>query len=293
MGRPHPQTESWVRSTFALLSQGPAVRRVGLALVEGGGRRLSFTASDRDRRTVTDWCHVDAFDDVPLNNAIRTGRLITGSLEELSGRYAEFVARQDSATRALAAVPVVAAGEVLGGFVLFYGARQAFDRVQLAKLERAGRELGEHLRRDRPFRTPPRRSLADEPVPDGARAATHVVTPEHRAVGGARRFVHDTLAAWQVDDDVADTAMLCVSELVTNAIIHAVAGCEVGLVLHHDILTIRVSDGGTDAPGSGGSSGDPLASHGRGLRLVEMVTSRWGAEPDEAGMTVWCELDLA
>src|SRR4029079_8556251 len=171
MGRPQPQTEAWVRSAFALLSPRPAVRRVGLALVEGGGRRLSFTASDRDRRHTTDWCHVDAYDDVPLNNTIRTGKLITGSLEQLADRYAEFVARQERATCALAAVPVVAAGQVMGGFVLFYGSDQPFDAAQLTELERLGEELGEDLRQSQRLRTRPHRSLADEPVPDGARGA--------------------------------------------------------------------------------------------------------------------------
>jgi len=293
MGRPHPQTEAWVRSAFALLSPRPAVRRVGLALVEGGGRRLSFTASDRDRRHTTDWCHVDAYDDVPLNNTIRTGKLITGSLEQLADRYAEFVARQERATCALAAVPVVAAGQVMGGFVLFYGSDQPFDAAQLTELERLGEELGEDLRQSQRLRTRPHRSLADEPVPDGARVATFDVAAEARAVSAARRFVHDTLAEWRVDEDAADTATLCVSELVTNAIIHAAARCEIRLMLHHDTLTISVRDGGTGSPDPVGPSGDPLASHGRGLQLVEKVTSRWGSELDEVGMTVWCELDLS
>jgi anti-sigma regulatory factor (Ser/Thr protein kinase) len=292
-GGPQPQAEAWVREAFALLTPGRAVRRVGLALVDGGGRRLSFTASDRDRRDVIHWCHVDAYDDVPLNNTIRTGRLITGSLEQLAGRYAEFVARQDPTTCALAAVPVVAAGQVMGGFVLFYGSDQPFDAAQLTALERKGEELGEHLRRGQRLRTRPHRSLLDEPVPDGAQVATHVVAAEHRAVGTARRFVRDTLAEWHVEEDAADTATLCVSELVTNAIIHAVAGCEIRLVLHHDTLTISVRDGGTDAPDSRTPTGDPLASHGRGLQLVERVTSRWGSELDVVGMTVWCELDLS
>jgi anti-sigma regulatory factor (Ser/Thr protein kinase) len=290
-GRPPPQTEAWVREAFALLAPRRAVRRVGLALVEGGGRRLSFTASDRDRRHVTDWCHVDAYDDVPLNNTIRTGRLITGSLEQLAGRYAEFVARQERATCALAAVPVVAAGQVMGGFVLFYGSDQPFDAAQLTELERLGEELGEYLRRSQRLRARPHSSLVEEQAPHGARVATHDVAAEHRAVGTARHFVHDTLAEWHVDEDAADTAMLCVSELVTNAIIHAVAGCEVRLVLHRGTLTISVRDGGTDAPAHSSVS-DPLANHGRGLRLVEQVTSRWGSELDEVGMTVWCELDL-
>ena len=37
---------------------------------------------------------------------------------------------------------------------------------------------------------------------------------------------------------------------------------------------------------------DPLAGHGRGLQLVEMLTSRWGSELDADGMTVWCELEM-
>jgi anti-sigma regulatory factor (Ser/Thr protein kinase) len=292
-GRPRAQTEAWVRSAFARLSSSPAVRRVGLALVDGGGRQLSFTASDRDVRHATDWCHVDAYDDVPLNNAIRTGTPIAGSLDQLAGRYAAFVARQDRATCALAAVPLVAAGQVMGGYVLFYDASQRFDAAQLTDLQRLGEELGEHLRQDRRLPTHLHRSMADEPVADGARVAVHVVDAEHRAVGRARRFVDDQLAEWHVAEDARDTAMLCVSELVTNAIIHAVAGCEVRLLLAHDTLTVSVRDGGTGAPDFSGSSTDPLASHGRGLRLVEMITARWGSECDEAGMTVWCQLDLS
>jgi len=292
LGGPPAQTEAWVRSAFALLSTRPDVRRVGLALVEGGGRRLWFTASDRERGRVTEWCQVDAYDDVPLNNAIRTGKPIYGSLEQLAGRYDEFVARQDRATGALAAAPVVAAGQVLGGFVLYYRADQPFDAVQVGHLERLGEELGEQLRRSRRPGARPHRPLAAETVPDGAQVAVHVVAAEHRAVGAARRFAQDTLTGWHVAEDATDTATLCVSELVTNAIIHAVAGCEVRLMLDHETLTISVRDDGTGAPYPHRPSGDPLAGHGRGLQLVEMVTARWGSDLDEVGMTVWCELDL-
>src|SRR4029079_17907331 len=88
VGGPGAGTEAWVRSALDVLSRGPAVRRVGLALVEGGGRALSFTASDRDHSGTTDWCEVDAYADVPLNNTVRSGKPITGSLAELAGRHA-------------------------------------------------------------------------------------------------------------------------------------------------------------------------------------------------------------
>lgn len=292
MGRPGAGTEAWVRSALDLLSRGPSVRRVGLALVEGGGRRLSFTASDRDHGRTTDWCEVDAYADVPLNNTVRTGKPITGSLEALAGRYAEFVGRQESTTCALASVPLVAAGQVMGGFVLFYGTDQAFDARQLSELEQLGAQLGEQLRRGQRARTLPNRSLADEPVPDGAQMATHLAEAEARAVGGARRFAQETLTEWHVDEDGVDIAVLCVSELVTNAIIHTVAGCEVRLVLQENVLTLSVRDSGPGAPRRETTDDDPLAGHGRGLQLVEMLTSRWGSELDADGMTVWCELEM-
>ena len=292
MGRPGAETDAWVRSAFAVLSRTPDVRRVGLALAEGGGRRLSFTASDRDHGSDTDWCEVDAYDDVPLNNTIRTGKLIFGSLEQLAGRYRAFVGRQHSSTCALASVPLVAAGQVMGGFVLFYDAEQAFDHTQLADLKRLGEQLGEDLRQGQRATALPHRSLADEPVPDGALVATHVATAEAQSVAAARRFAEDTLSGWHLHDDPLDVAVLCVSELVTNAIIHTVAGCEVRLMLHEGVLTISVRDAGTATASALASSEDPLAGHGRGLQLVEMISTRWGSELDAVGMTVWCEIAL-
>ena len=292
MGRPGAETEAWVRSAFGVLSCTPGVSRVGLALAEGGGRRLSFTASDRDHRESTDWCDVDAYDDVPLNNTIRTGRLIFGSLEELAGRYRGFVGRQQASTCALASVPLVAAGQVMGGFVLFFDSDQAFDLRQRTDLERLGEELGEALRLGQRATALPNRSLADEAVPEGARVATYVATAELRAVASARRFTEETLTGWQLPDDPVDVAVLCVSELVTNAIIHTVAGCQVRLMLHDGVLTISVRDAGTGGRDAHPPSDDPLAGHGRGLQLVEMISTRWGSELDAVGMTVRCEIAL-
>ena len=290
--RPGAETEAWARSALGVLCDVPAVRRVGLALVEGGGRRLSFTASDRGDPGDAGWCEVDAYDDVPLNNTIRTGKLITGSLQELAGRYAEFVARQEASTRALAAVPFVAAGQVMGGFVLFFDADQPFGRSQQHELTRLGEALGTELGRGRRARALRPRSSAEERVPEGAQVAVHVVAAEPRAVATARRFVQDTLTGWGVDADSRADAVLCVSELVTNAIIHTIAGCEVRLVLRRGVLALSVRDAGTDSPGPSSPTVDPFAAHGRGLRLVELTATRWGSEVDGDGMTVWLELHL-
>ena len=61
------------RSLLADLVALPGVGRVGFALTEGGGRRLRFTASDRSDDARVDWCHIDAYDDVPLTSVVRTG----------------------------------------------------------------------------------------------------------------------------------------------------------------------------------------------------------------------------
>src|SRR5919112_865186 len=59
----------------------PGVRRAGIALSEGGGRRLRFRSSDGRR-----WCHIDAYDDVPLTAVVRTGGPLLGALDDLRTR---------------------------------------------------------------------------------------------------------------------------------------------------------------------------------------------------------------
>lgn len=290
---PGTVTEAWARSAFRALTELSGVHRVGLALVEGGGRRLSFTASDRDLGSGTRWCSVDAYEDVPLNNTVRTGRVVVGSLVELTARYPEFAGRQGASTRALASVPLVAAGQILGGFVLFFETAQPFDDHQLTHLRSLGDALGRRLRRGRRVRTVSGRTLADEPVPAGARVADLAVSSEPHGVTVARHFAQDRLDAWAVDSDTADVAVLCLSELVTNAIIHTRPSCAVRMVLHDGVLSVRVRDGGTSVGQPVRPDDDPLAVHGRGLRLVEALSARWGSDLDAVGMTVWCEFAVS
>jgi anti-sigma regulatory factor (Ser/Thr protein kinase) len=289
---PVPYIDSWARDALSCLDQVPAVRRVGLALAEGGGRRLLFAASDRDNHRGVAWCHVDAYDDVPLNTAVRTGEPVVGSLNDLAEHYPAFTGRQDPATvRAVAAFPISAAGQVLGGFVLFYDQPQGFESTQQTALQELGAQLGSRLRRAQRATTLPSRSLSDEPVAAGARSATYTVAGEHRAVAPARHFLRSTLAAWGLDTDSTETAILCLSELVTNAIIHTNSGCEFRVVLDDSVLTTTVRDSGPATAGPSGASKDPLAIHGRGLELVDALATRWGSELDALGTTVWFVLE--
>ena len=275
--RPVPEGETWARSALARLAQVPGVHRAGLALAEGGGRRLLFTASDRDNGRSIEWCEVDAYEEVPLNHTVLTGEAVMGSLDDLAHRYRAFTDRQVRGTEALASIPILAAGHIQGAYALFFDAPQRFDHPQLTLLGDLGARLGADLRRLQRATTHASRSLEAEPVPRGALAATCSVAADPRAIAGARHFVLSTLASWGVDADTVDTAILCLNELVTNAMIHTDGGCEFRVVLDHGVLTTTVRDGGSNVVVDPSTvTVDPLAVHGRGLQLVDAFSTRWG-----------------
>ncbi|WP_151084110.1 ATP-binding protein [Nocardioides cynanchi] len=288
-----PGVAGWAKAALAELATLPDVHRVGLALDEGGGRRLLFTASDRDGGAESPWCHIDAYDDLPINTAARTGELVAGSLDELRGRYAEFVDRQaDGPTAAVAAVPLLVAGRGLGGFVLFFDAPQSFGLEHRLALARRGAELGAALHLAQLGERRAVAETADEGAPPGAVVAVHDVAPTPEAVGEARHVVRDVLVDWGVGPDLTDTAVLCVSELVTNAVIHAHNSCTLRLLLEGDVLTATVRDGGSRGVTTVGQIDDHLQVHGRGLEVVERLASRWGYDLDAHGTRVWFVLDL-
>jgi two-component sensor histidine kinase len=89
-------------------------------------------------------------------------------------------------------------------------------------------------------------------------------------------------------------AALVVSELLSNAIRHAapLPGSQVRVTwtLHDDVLRIAVSDGGSGCVPRV-AQGSPAAPGGRGLGIVESLSSGWGAFRDHGETTVWAVLD--
>ncbi|MFD5515082.1 ATP-binding protein [Streptomyces sp. NPDC127066] len=111
------------------------------------------------------------------------------------------------------------------------------------------------------------------------------------SVAQARRLARSRLAGWAVCEDTCDTAILVVSELVTNAIVHA-AGQSVICELRDadDVVRIAVCDEGC-APGEPHPSPQrPDEEHGRGLLLVAAVSRAWGAQDTGPGLLVWAEI---
>jgi two-component sensor histidine kinase len=107
-------------------------------------------------------------------------------------------------------------------------------------------------------------------------------------VGVARRAVVAILG----DALVADDAVRIVSELATNAIVHAAARDGSAFVLtiveRQNMLRIAV-DGPDAAPVWEGPYGD----FGRGLVVVDALADRWGTDVHEDRITWWAEISRA
>jgi anti-sigma regulatory factor (Ser/Thr protein kinase) len=91
-------------------------------------------------------------------------------------------------------------------------------------------------------------------------------------------------------DEVSTDIQLVVSELVTNAVQAEASHLLLALDAHHTYLRISVSD---DAPGLPVQR-RPTAEdrRGRGLMIVDAVSSAWGARHENGTKTVWAHLPL-
>jgi anti-sigma regulatory factor (Ser/Thr protein kinase) len=113
--------------------------------------------------------------------------------------------------------------------------------------------------------------------------------PHPASTRAARAFVGEHLRSWHLEPAI-DDATLLVSELVTNAILHARTPIE--LVVRKVKASVRVEvfdeGSGTARP----MYPDVEAAAGRGLGLVQAVAHRWGVDEAEVGKTVWFEIAL-
>jgi len=114
--------------------------------------------------------------------------------------------------------------------------------------------------------------------------------PTTDSVPVARRFVRSRLSG--ADADV-DTATLLVSEVVTNAILHARTTVTLTVEVEAEVVRIAVRDGSPVSPRI--HSFTAMSATGRGLRLLDRLAKRWGvdADPVTGGKVVWFEVSEA
>ena len=128
--------------------------------------------------------------------------------------------------------------------------------------------------------------VATAPTPAGAEATRGFIgTTQGPRL--ARRFVSETLQRWGLDD-LLDDAALIVSELATNAVVHACSDFTVALSRRGDGVLIAVADSSVDSPQSRYPGW--MAAGGRGLRVVDTIASRTGYDLVDGGKVVWAEL---
>ena len=136
-----------------------------------------------------------------------------------------------------------------------------------------------------------------EPTTDRSRYPAHP-----RQVANARHRAERVVGGWNAGQETIENVSAVVSELVTNAVIHARTpkGREVGLtlLLLDSVVRVEVRDADptlltapaapSDCPGV-----DHLPGNGRGLLLVDQLCGgRWGSVEEVIGKTVWAEIHL-
>jgi anti-sigma regulatory factor (Ser/Thr protein kinase) len=109
--------------------------------------------------------------------------------------------------------------------------------------------------------------------------------PASASPSAARRWLADQLAGYP-ESMVADAALL-VSEVVTNAVLHA--GTTIEVAIHaREGVRVEVADGSTVLPNAKGYIAD--AATGRGLMLLEAMAAAWGVEVRPSGKVVWFDV---
>ena len=114
---------------------------------------------------------------------------------------------------------------------------------------------------------------------------------EPNSVAIARHFVTELLESAGAVDEVW-TAAQVVSELATNAVVHA----DTDFVVRVTIGGTAIRIGVTDYRPFGALTERPFSTEnttGRGLRLVDMLSCSWGVRTAERSKTVWCEIARA
>ncbi|MGW3007937.1 SpoIIE family protein phosphatase [Streptomyces sp. NPDC001219] len=130
--------------------------------------------------------------------------------------------------------------------------------------------------------------LPPQPV---RRTVLSVAQAEPERIAAARRQVRDVLHDW-ADPDQVDSAVLMVSEMVTNVLLHtdgdALLVAEITGERGARRIRVDVADSSDELPHR--RRPGELASSGRGLVLLELLAGAWGVDPRGDGKSTWFEL---
>ncbi|WP_171113999.1 MULTISPECIES: ATP-binding protein [Streptomyces] len=132
--------------------------------------------------------------------------------------------------------------------------------------------------------------VSAKPHPTGHPGYSETLPGQEESAQVARKLVRTALAAWHLED-LTDTAILLVSELVANAVKHT-NGRAIRVVVSRPserFVRIGVVDKARMMPEMT-KPGDELLTSGRGLLLIDSLAERWGTDMYRWGKQVWAEL---
>ena len=119
------------------------------------------------------------------------------------------------------------------------------------------------------------------------------IEPHFAAIAPARRWAHDLLTEAGVEGETLTVMVLLVSEVVTNAVAHAVPPVSLIIHINEERARVEVRDCARELPII--KRPPPTQPGGRGVALVDMLATRWGVGYDELDgqlKSVWFELAL-
>lgn len=137
-----------------------------------------------------------------------------------------------------------------------------------------------------------RREGSVTPSSVSRRTALTIAQAEPERISAARRLLRELLHDW-ADPDQVDAAVLLLSEVATNVLVHTDG--DAFMVARatgspgERCLRVDVADGSDELPHK--RRPGEMASSGRGLVLMEMLAHKWGVDPRGAGKSIWFELN--
>lgn len=136
-------------------------------------------------------------------------------------------------------------------------------------------------------------SYLAQPAGSATRGRTRTIRPRElvlpadaTAPGRARLFLRAATQEWGIDDDLAQDAAMVITELVANAVDHARSESTLSVGVKRGTLCVAVRDA-RPCPVPRPAPIDPTAPRGRGLQMVDALTSAWGVTLHADGKTVW------
>ncbi|PCG84115.1 phosphatase [Streptomyces sp. WZ.A104] len=136
-----------------------------------------------------------------------------------------------------------------------------------------------------------RREIAPAREAPPRRSVLTIAQAEPERVSVGRQLVRELLHDWS-DPEQVDSAVLMVSEMATNVLVHtdgdALMVAEVAGERGERRLRVEVADASDELPHK--RRPGEMASSGRGLVLMEMLADAWGVDPRGEGKSIWFEL---